>query len=274
VHTIGILAAIGGLSLAVATTAVQAQEAFNWTGFYAGVLGGYGLDDGKGTGSSIGPASADLGGTVLSGSLSEEVGRSNGLFVGAVAGYNYQIDMMVLGAEAGLTVGGFGKTNSSGLNLSFTDGADTVSLSSANEAKYDVNWYTTLQGRMGLAFDNWLFFIKGGLAVADVSVDATSQLTVSDPGNVLIGDVNLPGASHANSIQIGPAFGFGAETMITDTISLSGEYGYVGLPGLTAPNDGLLGGLLGGGAPAPGTAGGTAFTGGFHSIKFGANFHF
>lgn len=272
-QSIRILAVIGGLSL-VATTAAQAQDAFNWTGFYAGVLGGYSLDDSKGTGSSIGPANADLGGTVLSGSLSEEIGRSNGLFVGAVAGYNYQIDMMVLGAEAGLSVGGFGKTNASGLNLSFTDGADTVSLSSADEAKYDVNWYTTLQGRMGLAFDNWLFFVKGGLAVADVSVNATSQLAVSDPGNVIIGDVNLPGASHANSIEVGPAFGFGAETMITDTLSLSGEYGYVGLPGLTAPSAGLLGGLLGGGAPAPGAAGGTAFTGGFHTIKFGANFHF
>ena len=273
-HTIGILAAIGGLSLAVATTAAQAQDASNWTGFYAGVLGGYSLDDGKGTGSSMGPASANLGGDVLSGSFSQSVGRSNGLLVGAVAGYNHQVDMLVLGAEAGLTIGGFGKTNASDINLSFTDGVDTLGLLSADEAKYDVNWYTTLQGRVGLTFDNWLFFIKGGVAVADVSVNATSQFTISDPGNVAIGDVSLPGASHANSIQMGPAFGFGAETMITDKISLSGEYGYVGLPGLTAPSASLLGGILGGGAPAPGTAGGTSFTGGFHTVKLGANFHF
>ena len=32
---------------------------------------------------------------------------------------------------------------------------------------YDVNWTSHVRGRVGYAFDNWLFFIAGGLAVAD-----------------------------------------------------------------------------------------------------------
>lgn len=252
------------------TGGAQAQDALDWTGFYAGVFGGYALDSNPASGSSIGPASLDFGGgDVLTGSFAQSSERTDGLFGGAAVGYNYQHNALVLGVEASAGLGDLGKSNSSNLSLSFDDGVNTANIDSRENSVFDINWYTSLQARIGLAHENWLFFLKGGIVVADASVASTSRLTLADPGGVIgLPNLDLPGASNYSEVLMGPAFGFGAEVMIAQNISLAAEYSYLGLPDVEAPAAGIgLGGLLGGSS-------GTTFVGGIHQIKAGVNYHF
>ncbi|WP_046140823.1 outer membrane protein [Devosia epidermidihirudinis] len=263
------LGLVGGLVsvLALGGSAV-AQENTDWSGFYAGIFGGYGLDSDGSSGSSIGPASITIGGTALDGSLASSTGRIDGVFGGATAGYNYQHNNLVFGVEGNVGLGQLGKTNSSDLSASFTDAGNTVSLNSTERTEYDINWYSSLVGRLGLAHGNWLFTLKGGIVLADASIEATSRLTIEDPNNV-IGiqpGIDLPGSSNASQVLVGTTFGFGAETMIADNVSIGAEYAYVALPDLSAPAPGV-GGLLGGG-------GGSTFGAGIHQIKASLNYHF
>lgn len=247
----------------------SAQEAVDWTGFYAGVFGGYALDGNAASGTSTGPATFDLGGTMLSGSLSNSTGRTNGIFGGAAAGYNYQHNALVLGIEASAGLGSLGKSTSSNLAVSVTQAGNTADLKSTEDSVFDINWYTSLQGRVGIAHENWLFFLKGGVVIADASVASTSRVTLDDPAGVFgIGAIDLPGSSFHNEVLVGPAFGLGAEVMVAENVSLSAEYSYVGLPDVTAPPAGLFGGFLGlGGGP-------TTFPGGTHQLKAGVSYHF
>lgn len=270
---LGAASAVVALGLQASMAQAQAQEPLDWTGFYAGVFGGYALDSNAASGSSIGPVSLDIGGDVLAGSLGQSTGRTDGLFGGATVGFNYQHNALVIGVEGSAGIGDLGKSNSSDLHLTFDDGVNVANIDSTDSSVFDINWYTSLQGRLGLAHENWLFFLKGGIVVADASVASTSRLTLADPGGAIgFPNIDLPGASSYSEVLVGPAFAFGAEVMVAQNISLSAEYSYVGLPDVEAPAAGLglgLGGLLGGGG-----GGGTTFAGGIHQVKAGVNYHF
>lgn len=244
----------------------QGQEITDWSGFYAGIFGGYALDREASSGSTIGPAVLDLGGDILSGNLVTGNGRINGVFGGAAAGYTYQHDQLVMGLELGAGLGDFGKANSTIAALSIDDGANIATIDYSDVTQFNVNWYSTLQGRLGYAQDNWMVYLKGGAAIADASATNTSRIVLSDPGGILgLPDLDLPSSGSSSQVLVGPAFGFGIEAMMTDTVSVSAEYSYIGLPSMTAPGS-LLGGLLGGG--------GSAFKAEMHQIKAGVNYHF
>ena len=262
---------LGGLAgAAVLTGSAGAQETVDWSGFYAGIYAGYALDAGPASGSSIGPATADIGGTILNGTLASSMGRINGAFGGAAAGYNYQHNKLVLGLEAAAGLGALGKSDSSNLSLSVTDGVNTLTASYDEMSNYDINWYTSLVGRVGFAHENWLFSLKGGVVLVDASIKSTSRLQAADPGGLaggLIGPggIDLPGAANASQVLVGPTGGFGVETMIADNVSVGAEYSYMALPSFSAPSAGL-GGLFGGG--------GGAFSTGVHQVKATLNYHF
>ena len=256
------------LAAGLAPSAVSAQDVVDWSGFYASVFGGYAVDREAAESSSVGPASLDALGIILNGSQSNSSGRINGLFGGVAGGYNYQHDRLVMGVEASGGLGNFSKTDNFNVDLSADLGGNLIDVYFDQTSVYDINWYTSLQGKLGLAHENWLFFLKGGAVIADVSVASTLDLLVEDPGGVLGGGpvpLAVPGNSTFSQVVVGPAFGFGAEVMMAENISLSAEYSYVGLPNVTAPAPGgILGGLLGD----------TTFTGGNHQIKAGVSYHF
>ena len=52
----------------------------------------------------------------------------------------------------------------------------------------DVNWTSTLTGRLGLAFDRWLVYGKGGVAWAD---DKFSTDLYTFPGTVEVTDTRI-----------------------------------------------------------------------------------
>jgi outer membrane immunogenic protein len=136
---------------------------YDWSGIYVGVHGGY----------------TSFDSTILS--VDNDFG---GMAVGGILGGNLQMDQFVFGLEGDL---GYAKA----------DGAFTAPIAHTQKADYNV----ALRGRAGVAFDNTLLFVQGGLAWTDYL--ATSG-----------------GASILADTTMGYQFGAGIEHAVTDSITM------------------------------------------------------
>jgi outer membrane immunogenic protein len=117
---------------------------FSWTGFYAGINGGYGFGKTNWTGN--GGSSGDF--------------NVNGPLVGGTIGYNMQTGSWVWGLELDA-------------DYSSIKGSTSVAGCVGCETKND--WLTTGRVRVGYAWDRWLPYVTGGAAYGDVKM--------SFPGN-------------------------------------------------------------------------------------------
>ena len=139
--------------------------AVNWSGFYAGVNAGYGSSD------------------------NTDVLSPAGGFGGGQIGYNWQgmfgHPALVLGVEADI------------------QGADISDSAYDNSSKMD--WFGTVRGRLGYAFDRALIYATGGLAFGGVNNDGFSET------------------------QTGWVIGGGLEYKLTPAWSVKGEYQYLDL---------------------------------------------
>jgi outer membrane immunogenic protein len=144
----------------------EPTPAFTWTGFYLGALGGY----------DWGQADTDNGNF-------DADGWRGGLF----SGYNFQLDNnVVLGVEGDVTYGN-AEGNGGGPNTSVEN-----------------DWDGTLRGRLGYAFDRFMVYGTGGLAVGRVEA---SEGGVSD-----------------TNTAVGWTAGAGVETAFTDNVFGRLEY--------------------------------------------------
>jgi outer membrane immunogenic protein len=150
---------------------VPVDPGYNWTGFYAGLNGGY----------SWGRASATL--FPPAPLLTFPAGRdANGGVFGGQIGYNWQWDpKWVFGLEAdGQWTGERGRRNDILGSLRVpTPGNDfnIVTTTSAN-TEVSLPWFATFRGRLGfLADPSLLFYGTGGLAVGEVKLASQTTLT-------------------------------------------------------------------------------------------------
>ena len=146
-----ILAACAGLLAAAMASPSSAADmpgpyvppayspAFNWTGFYAGINGGYGFGKTNWT-DTTGATTGDFNFT--------------GALAGGTVGYNIQTGSWVWGFEA----------DGAYSSLKGTDAAACC------ETKND--WLATARGRFGFAFGQWLSFVTAGAAFGDVKMTA------------------------------------------------------------------------------------------------------
>ncbi len=112
---------------------------YNWTGFYAGLNGGYGFGTTDWT---------NTGGT------SGDFDVAGGL-VGGTLGYNMQTGVWVWGLEGDIAASWIkGSTAIAGC----------VSCETSN------SWLATLRGRLGYAMGGFLPFISGGAAFGDIKM--------------------------------------------------------------------------------------------------------
>jgi outer membrane immunogenic protein len=148
---------------------------YNWTGFYLGINGGGGWGTSQWNG---------LGQFDLSGGL-----------IGATIGYNWQIRRFVIGAEGDLDWSGISGT---------TTVICPVGCTTRNY------WLATARVRVGYAFDRFLPYLTGGLAV----------------GNINTSLAGFPGGSISNA---GWTIGAGLEIGILTNISVKAEYLFVDL---------------------------------------------
>ncbi len=123
---------------------VPVPAAYNWSGLYAGVNGGYGW--GKLT---------DDGGSV----------RANGFVGGGQVGANWQNGALVLGVEADFQ----------GTSQKHTETAGPLTVSGK------LPWFGTLRGRVGWTpAERWLVYVTGGGSYGKVTVEGSAfGVTVS-----------------------------------------------------------------------------------------------
>jgi len=126
-----------------AAAPAPAYKTFNWTGVYAGLNAGYAF--GKTTKSA-----------------SSTVGDINGVTYGATAGYNHQIDNIVVGVEGDLAKAGI-------------DGS-----TSSNSAK--ITSLGTVRARAGVAVDRALVYGTAGYAGGNMKVTSGTSSTKWENG--------------------------------------------------------------------------------------------
>ncbi|MDR3496538.1 MAG: porin family protein [Ancalomicrobiaceae bacterium] len=152
-----------------------AAYGFNWTGAYVG---------------------ANIGANLAHG----VAGDSSGFIGGLQAGYLWQTGQFVYGLEADVDLGNNSKSTS------FTDPL----LGGVSTQRDRIDWTSTIRGRLGYAFDRFLVYGTGGLALANIESRFSNTATgLTDK------DTNF---------RAGWALGAGLEYAITNNITVRGEY--------------------------------------------------
>ena len=201
-----------------------AVPVFSWTGFYAGVNVGYGFDVGSNTNSgvAVGPGGTTPAGVFTPGTTVFPGGTGNrdGFVGGGQLGYNYQIGSFVIGLEADIqyadlvsnrsAVTGFGA--GSGLAAPFT------AFAPAGGNRAGIEWFGTVRGRVGYAWDRLLVFGTGGFAYGDGPTECNS-----------VGPLGLAGRCTSGDIRTGWAAGGGVEYAFTPNLTGKIEALYVNL---------------------------------------------
>ena len=113
---------------------------YNWTGFYLGINGGGGWGDSDWNGFGLG-------------------NKPSGGMIGGTAGYNWQApgSPWVFGLEGDVDW----------TNIKDTSACGGLICETRN------NWFGTVRGRVGYAFDRFLPYFTGGLALGDVEARRT-----------------------------------------------------------------------------------------------------
>lgn len=223
--------AIAAVALAAAGSGAMGQDlgpaaSPDWSGFYAGIFAGYGLDAQSASSVSQTQVLAISGGTMTG---EYELTRSQIAtpLGGLQAGYDQQWDNLVLGGEIGLLLGDFSKEANTRLDVDADAGANSFESTGLATRSFASNAIGTLEGKLGFAFGNWLVYGKGGLAVTEATASSSTSLTASGPGALGISDLQLDKSNTA--VLFGTTVSIGAETMLADRVSIGGEVGVIAL---------------------------------------------
>jgi len=179
------------------------SSVYSWNGLYIGGHAGWGEARWRISGTA-GSGIFDQGG-VFSTSL-----KDDDFFGGGTIGFNWQFDDLTpLGP---LVIGVESDIGYMGIDESYTLNGD------ADVASQEYGFYATVTGRLGIAFDRFLPYVKGGLAIADIDLFAAD----SDGGAVDPTD-----ATSSDETRSGYVIGGGLEYAVMDGWSLKAEYLYM-----------------------------------------------
>ena len=159
---------------------------YDWSGAYIGAWAGLACLDGRGSliDNTTPSGPWDNGGCGLKG--------------GGLAGYNFQMDNIVFGAEADLGMSGdLVRNNTAGADFSFK-----------------MNYLATVRGRLGYAMDDTLLYVTAGGAYAQGELNGIISAT---PKNL-------------KADQFGWTVGAGLEHAVTDEFRIRLEYMYTQFP--------------------------------------------
>lgn len=131
----------GPAPAAPATYSPYVEPVFSWTGFYAGINGGYAFGTSNWYDSGLGSGTGDF--------------STSGFLIGGTVGANYQSGAIVYGVEA----------DGDWSNLDGSIGTACTFVATC-ETKSD--WLATVRGRMGHAWDRLLVYVTAGGAFSNV----------------------------------------------------------------------------------------------------------
>jgi outer membrane immunogenic protein len=220
--------AFGTVTASAADMPVKALSApapiFNWTGFYVGANGG-GIWSHNNVSSSFVDGAAVVSAQTLG--VLAGTGGMNGssAFGGVQVGYNWQgATPWIWGVEADI--------QGMSLNANRTSALFTIAPNSAQDFdQVHHDWFATFRGRVGYTANRALFYVTGGLAVADTRFSRTQSwafpgdLCVVDPRNGL-GDCHV---GSATKTSVGATAGAGVEYAFSGNWSVKLEYLHIWL---------------------------------------------
>jgi len=180
---------------------------YDWTGWYAGINAGAALNNSN-VDSSVN--SGELPGDIaheLKGSIQGDETAFTG---GVQAGYNWQSSNFVLGVEADFNYLDIDQSRSRGKDVGDIGRIDS-------ELGFQADWFGTLRGRLGYAFENVLVYGTGGLAYGHEEVNGGIEAA----GNTW--------RASESDVNWGWVLGGGAQFAIDDNWSVGAEYLYVDL---------------------------------------------
>lgn len=122
------------------TSTVVVEQAYNWTGSYVGLVGGYGW-----------------GNSSFSAPLASNSSNLSGGTFGGTVGYNWQVNQTVFGLEGDIAWS----------NIRGSGACGALSCSVRN------NWLGTARGRLGFAAGNFMPYVTGGLAFGDIKTSVS-----------------------------------------------------------------------------------------------------
>jgi outer membrane immunogenic protein len=233
----------------------------SWTGFYAGLNGGY----------TWGHQAIDP--TVISEACDNPLGcpqilallstgqriRPNSFTGGFQFGYNQQYGNVLFGLEADIDY--------LRLNGSFAYGPTRPSpqpITAAGAGSLTTNWVATIRPRFGWVADRLLVYITGGLAFTDQHNRETSIVVVNGQTVGPIGSFDL-----SSSGNIGAVVGAGVEYAWTNQWSVKAEYLHFDFARLRAAT-GVIGGIGG----FDGAVMGSSWHLTADTARVGINYHF
>jgi len=223
---------------------------FSWTGFYIGVNGGGGF--GAGHNAIVNETLA--GAPFVSGPWPGfgNFGKLDpaGGFGGGQIGYNYQVQNWVFGIETDLQ--GASIKDSAGATLPYLVGSTITS-----NVSQKIDWFGTLRGRLGIAFDRVLLYGTAGLAYGETK----TGLTMTD-------SLGFSAANANKSTRTGWVAGGGVEWAFAPNWSVKGEYQYIDLGRTRVSAQEFLAG-----APTA-FAVSTSVRSDFHTGRVGINYRF
>ncbi len=195
-----------------------AAPAFSWTGCYLGGNGGgaWGRSDVNTTVTSQVPFNV-----AFVNELTREqspVLHPEGATVGGQLGCNRQFGHLVLGGETDFNY--FGLKNS--ISTTFpTALVDPARQSVTTNSSIETRWLFTARGRLGYAWDTWLVYGTGGLAMTRIDASAKYSNVVLNPQSLIESEF-----ASASTTKVGWTVGAGVEHAISKNWTAKLEYLY------------------------------------------------
>lgn len=211
-------------------------RAYNWTGFYIGVNGGFSAGKAD-TDFNAAPVTVNThfptGSFNIPGFVGSESAHLNGLIGGGQIGYNWQFSPnWVVGLEADIQASGEkgskGFSNPFNFTVPGLDGPIPVIGAAVTDYEAKILWFGTVRGRIGYAWDRVMVYATGGLAYGEVKLDGTRTVSGTDFGTPFS---IAKGIGHSQ-VNTGWTAGVGAEVALGGNWTGKFEYLYMDLGSL------------------------------------------
>jgi outer membrane immunogenic protein len=176
---------------------------------YAGMKATHNFDEGFTPG--VGQPGYDPGSTTRT---------TDSVVGGGQVGYNWQCRALVLGVETDFN---FAKFNTTSDVIGWSPVTDSFTQRFSSE----VNWFGTMRGRMGLAYENVMVYFTAGLAYANV--DKKWSIAVPNVGNAALLGSPLSASFSDSNTTWGWTIGGGIEALMHERFTIRAEGLYVDL---------------------------------------------
>jgi outer membrane immunogenic protein len=193
--------------------------AVSWTGFYAGINGGYGWSKNQVTATPYQNFAPSGSGPVIP-AFSHSQGMS-GAVTGIQGGYDDQINNYVVGGEGDFDLAGINGATARVLRDPLQGSSGTASDGFMSQES--VNWLASLRARLGYTLNNGVLYATGGLGFEGIQ---DKYLLSTDAADSSVYSTST--VSSANRVVVGWVAGAGYEYPIAPQWTLRGEYLHYG----------------------------------------------